>query len=295
MGLLLADAQKLTDNMYVQGIVEAIITESQVLQLLPFVDVIGQALVYNQEATMGGTAWYAVGDTWTEGAMTVTQKTANLKILGGDVDVDNFLAQTYRNPNDLQAEAVAEKAKAVAYSFSDAFFNGTGATNQPQGIFSLVTAGQTRTLGTGSGAAPTLDDFDALIDMVKPGKPDVLFMSRRSQRGLKKLMRTSGNQMEFVLNNFGQRVAYYDGIPVVIDDNIADNGTLGSSSDCSKIAAVKFGFNRGVCGLMSGMIQAVDVGDLETKDAHRTRLKWYVGLCNFRDISLAVMTGVRPN
>ena len=30
------------------------------------------------------------------------------------------------------------------------------------------------------------------------------------------------------------------------------------------------------------------------EDAWRTRLKWYVGLCNFRDLSLAVMSGVQP-
>jgi HK97 family phage major capsid protein len=294
MALLLADAQRLADDQFVAGLVETMITESQVLQLLPFVEVVGSALVYNQEASTGGANWYAVADNWTEGAMTVTQKTASLKILGGDVDVDLFLQQTYARPNDMRALAVAEKAKAVAYGFNDAFFNGTGAANQPSGIFSLVTAGQTRSLGT-NGASPTLDDFDALIDMVKPGKPDALFMSKRSRRGLKKLMRAAGNQIEYDLNKFGQRIAYYDGIPIVADENISDAMTQGASTDCSKIAAVKFGFNTGVCGLMNGMVQAQDVGPLETKDAWRTRIKWYVGLCNFRDLSLAVMTGVRPN
>lgn len=292
--MLLADAQRLTNDVYAQGIIEAIITESQVLQVLPFVEVVGSALVYNQEASTGAANWYAVADDWAEGAVTVTQKTASLKILGGDVDVDNFLQQTYRNPNDLRAEAIAEKAKAVAYSFNDAFFNGTGAANQPSGIFNLVTAGQTRTLGSGNGLAPTLDDFDALLDMVKPGKPDALFISKRSRRGLKKLMRENGTDLNYDLNKFGQQVAYYDGVPIIVDDNISDAMTLGASTNATKIAAVKFGFNRGVCGLMNGMIQVEDVGNLETKDAFRTRLKWYCGLCNFRDVSLAVMSGILP-
>jgi HK97 family phage major capsid protein len=295
MGLLLADAQRLTNDVYVQGIVEAVVTESQVLQILPFVEVVGSALVYNQEASTGGAAWYAVADDWTEGATTVTQKTASLKILGGDVDVDNFLQQTYRNPNDLRAEAVAEKAKAVAYAFNDACFNGTGAANQPTGIFNLVTAGQTITLGAGNGLAPTLDDFDTLIDKVKPGKPDAIFMSKRSRRGLKKLMRSNGTDLNYDLNKFGQQISFYDGIPIVVDDNISDTMTLGASTNASKIAAVKFGFKQGVTGLMNAMIQAEDIGNLETKDAWRTRLKWYCGLCNFKDLSLAVMAGVLPN
>ncbi len=294
MALLLADAQKLTNSVYVQGIVEALVTESQVLQMLPFVDLNGQALVYNQEATLSGSAWYATGATWVEQAVTITQKTATLQILGGDVDVDNFMNQTYRNPNNLRAEAVMEKAKAIAYGFNDGFFNGTGASNQPSGLFTMVTGGQTRSLGV-NGAAPTLDDYDALIDLIKPGKPDALMMSKRSRRGLKKLARTTtAGYFETDVNKFGQRILHYDGIPIIVDDNISDAITVGSSIDCSKVAAVKFGYNNGICGIMNGLITATDVGNLETKDAWRTRLKWYVGLCNFRDISLAVMTGVRP-
>jgi len=287
MALLLADAGRLTQDQFTQGVIETIIIESQIIQMLPFVDVVGSALVYNQEATTGSASWYAVDDTWTEAATTVTQKTTTLKILGGDVDVDNFLQQTYRNPNDLRAEVIAEKAKAVAYAFNDAFFNGTGLTNQPTGIFNLVTAGQTLALG---GAVYSLDLLDQLIDLVKPGKPDAILMSKRSRRQLKALMRASGSQIENDLNKFGQRISYYDGIPIVVDDNISDAGGVGTNQ--SKIAAVKFGFNTGVCGLMNGMIQAEDVGNLETKDARRTRLKWYVGLCNFSDLALAVMTGV---
>jgi hypothetical protein len=124
--------------------------------------------------------------------------------------------------------------------------------------------------------------------MVKPGKPDAILMSKRSRRQLKALLRAGHTQIEYDLNKFGQRISYYDGIPIVVDDNISDT----VSTNQSRIAVAKFGFNTGICGLMNGMIQAEDVGNLETKDARRTRLKWYVGLCNFADLSLAVMTGV---
>ena len=36
------------------------------------------------------------------------------------------------------------------------------------------------------------------------------------------------------------------------------------------------------------------VGNLETKDAVRWRIKWYVGLAVFSDLSLAQLTGVIP-
>lgn len=296
MALLLSDAQKLTNDVILQGIYENIVTESAVLQMLPFEEVNGTAIIYNQEASLGGSSWYAVGDTWTEGALSVTQKAATLKILGGDVDVDSFLQTTYKNPNDLRAMAIASKSKSVAYSFNDAFFNGNSATNAKQfdGVGRLVTSGQTRSLGT-NGAAPTLDDYDALIDMVKPGKPDALFMSRRTRRGLKKLRRGQVAVIEQAVNEFGQRIDTYDGIPVIVDDNLSDALTQGSATNASVVYAVQFGVGRGLVGLTNGWVQYTDIGELETKDAMRMRVRWYCGLMNSRDLAVAAMTGVLPN
>ncbi len=295
MALTLLDAQRLTNNVMVQGIIEALITESAVLRYLPFMELNGQALLYNQEATLSGAAWNTVGGAWTEQAVTVTQKSAGLTILGGDVDVDNFLNQSFRNPNELRAEAVVKKAKAVAYSFNQAFFYGTGSGGQPTGLSGLVASGQTRSLGV-NGAAPTLDDFDALIDLVKPGKPDVIFMSKRTRRGMKKLRRASGNGFfETDLDQWGRRVEFYDGIPVEVDDNIPDILTVGTSTNCSQVFVAQFGYQRGIMGLTNDFIQADEIGPLETKDAFRTRIKWYVGLLNFRDVALATMTGLLPN
>jgi hypothetical protein len=262
------------------------------VRYLPFMELTGSALTYNVETSLGGTAWYAVGDAWQEDAMTTQQRTATLKILGGDVDVDNFLEQTFRDPNELRAEAVERKAKALAYEFNNAFFNGTNTANQMPGLNNLAAVAQTMTLGA-DGRVPTLDDYDALIDMVKPGKPDVLFMSKRTRRHLKKLRRTSGAIIETDIDQFGRRVDFYDGIPIEVDDNIRDDFTAGASGNtASKVYAVQFGYGRGVMGLSNGLIQAEEVGNLETKDAFRVRLKWYVGLVNFRDAALAVMSNV---
>jgi HK97 family phage major capsid protein len=294
VALLLADAQRLTNNQFVQGIIETIILESDILAMLPFMEVNGASLLYNQEATLSGASWYAPSATWTEQAVTVTQKTAALTILGGDVDVDNFMNQTFRNPNQLRAEAVQSKAKAVAFEFNDKFFNGLGSSNQPTGLRLLASAGQTYSLGV-NGATPTLADYDTMIDLIKPGKPDCIVMSKRSRRTLKALRRASGGGfLETDYNAFGKRVEFYDGIPIIVDDNISDALTVGTSVNCSTVFAIKFGYATGVMGLMNGMIQTNEIGYLETKDAFRTRLKWYVSLANFRDLSLAIMTGVRP-
>src|SRR3954451_12505762 len=124
MALTKAEAAKLTNDLLTRGVIETIVKESQVLSLLPFMEVTGTAVTYNREASMPAAGFYDVGDTWTEATPTFTQLTATLKILGGDADVDNFLQATYADPYDLGAEVTVKRAKAVGHLFSDTFYNG---------------------------------------------------------------------------------------------------------------------------------------------------------------------------
>jgi hypothetical protein len=44
--------------------------------------------------------------------------------------------------------------------------------------------------------------------------------------------------------------------------------------------------------LTNGGVQTIDVGQLETKDAMRLRVRWYVGMALLRDTAAARMDGV---
>lgn len=294
MPLTLQDAGRLSRDMLVRGVIETIIEESAALRYLPFVSVVGNSLRYNQESSLGDVDFYAVGETWTESAMSVAEKTAKLAILGGDADVDSFLQQTYSDPNDLRALVVSAKARSLAHTFSNTFFNGDTAVDPASfdGVKKLSAGARTMSKDA-NGATLALDHLDELIDMIKPGGPDVLFMSKRSRRKLSSLRRTSGSVLETGTDAFGRRVLTYDGIPVEVDDHILDNEVKGNSNDCSSIYAVQFGFQTGLCGLENGGIQVQPLGALETKDAWRTRIKWYCGLALFRDLALARLEGVK--
>lgn len=294
MPLTLQDAARLSQDMLVRGVVETVIEESAVLRYLPFIQIVGNSLRYNQELSIGSVDFYAVGDTWNESAMTVQEKTARLAILGGDADVDAFLQQTYSDPNDLRALVVSAKAKALAYAFSNSFFNGDASVNALEfdGVKKLSAGARTMSDGP-NGATLTLDKLDELLDMIKPGMPHALFTSKRTRRKLSSLRRASGSVLETSTDAFGRRVLTYDGIPVEVDDHIPDDETKGTSTDCSSIYAVQFGFQTGLCGLDNGGIQVQALGALETKDAWRTRIKWYCGLALFRDVALARLEGVR--
>lgn len=295
MAMTKAEAAKLTQDMMLRGVTETIVKESRLLQLLPFMEVTGTAVTYNREATMPTVSFYDVGDTWTEATPTFSQVTAGLKILGGDADVDNFIQATYADPNDIEAEVIASRAKAVAHQFTNAFYNGDSILDSKSfdGLTKAVPSGQTVIAGANGGAL-TLDMMDQLIDRVRPGRPDALCMSKRTRRKLSSLRRASGSLLETEVDQFGLRALFYDGIPIVVDDFIPDTETQGTAANTSSIYALKLSGRDGVSGLEHGGIQVEAVGELETKDATRHRIKWYCGMAVFSELGVARLRGIAP-
>lgn len=295
MALTLAEGAKLSNDMLLTGVIETIVKESPVLQVLPFIEVVGNGLTYNRENAAPTAAFYTVGDTWAESTPTFTQVTATLTILGGDADVDNYLRATRSNVQDLEAAVVQLKAKAVRAKFEDTFINGDVGSDAKSfdGLDTMATATQTVAMGT-NGATLTLDKVDELIDKVIDGKPHMLLMSRRSRRKLTSLSRASSSGLLVSdRNEFGQMLDYYDGVPIGVCDHITDDNRAGTSTDTSAIYALQFG-EGAVAGLTGpGGLVAERVGSLESKDATRVRVKWYVAVANFNTLKLAKLTGVR--
>ena len=49
MALTLDEAAKLSNDMLLQGVAETIVKDSPVLRQLPFIEIVGNGLTYNQE------------------------------------------------------------------------------------------------------------------------------------------------------------------------------------------------------------------------------------------------------
>ncbi|MBI4186054.1 MAG: phage major capsid protein [Chloroflexi bacterium] len=305
MALTLEEATKLSNDMLLKGVVETIVKDSPIIQRIPFVEIAGNGLTYNQEKTLPGVDFYDVGDTWVESTPTFEQKTANLKIMGGDADVDNFLKSTRSNIQDLEAAVIELKAKAVRDKFEDTFVYGDATANPKQfdGLLKLIdtaTAGSQVVAMGASGATLTLAKLDELIDAVKGGKPDVLLMSRRSRRKINALVRAAGGLIESDRDRWGNFVQFWDGIAIGVNDWILDThvvsggvetATTGGTS--STIYAIQFG-EGALCGLTGpGHLTVERIGSLETKDASRTRVKWYVSLALFSSVKAAALIGVQ--
>ncbi len=296
MALTLAESAKLSTDMLQRGVIETIIEESPILERLPFITVEGNSFKYNQENTLPAASFFAVNAVWTEGTATFTQKTANLSILGGDADVDNFIQRTRGSVQDQRAVQTQLRAKSVARKFEDTVITGdtTVDSNAFDGLRVLAPAAQEITAGANGGPL-TLALMDQLIDLVKGGKPDILLMSKRSRRKLKSLLVASTHYVESGADQFGRQVLLYDGIPVLVSDFQPDTETEGTETAASSIYAIHFSEADGLVGLQNGGIEVVDVGQLETKDATRVRIRWYVGLALMRDSALARLRGVNAS
>jgi len=304
MALTLIEASKLSNDMLLQGVVETIVKDSPILQQLPFIEIVGNVLTYNQEKTLPTIDFYNVGDTWTESTPTFEQKTASLKIMGGDADVDNFLKATRSNIQDLEAAVVELKAKALRDKFEETFIYGDSSDNkQFDGLRKLIdttTASSQVIAMDGTGATLTLGKLDELIDAVKGGKPDLLLMSRRSRRKINALVRAAGGMIESDRDKWGNFVQLWDGIPIGVNDWILDTHVLSGGVEtattggtCSTIYAFQMG-EGALCGLTSpGQLTVEPIGSLETKDASRTRIKWYCSLALFSSIKAAALIGVK--
>ena len=303
----IVEADKYSRTQLLAGVVEEIVDASPMFAFLPFDTVLGNSLTYNRENTLGTAQFYDPADVWVESTPTVTQVVAKLKIVGGDADLDKFLALTRSNEQDLRAMVLSMKAKAVVRAIENELIYGDVDDVNAKGfdglheILGVVTGAQDVLAGSATTGGPgTFSKLDEMIDKVKPGPPDALIMSRRSRRQIKKLARSQG--WDLALSQpagLNRPINFYNDIPILINDFITDtedcvDGGFGGKTgdDTTSIFGVKFGA-EGLHGIDGGQgLTVEDVGALETKDASRIRVKWYMSLVLMSTKALARLSGI---
>ena len=298
MPLLRAEAEKLSQNQVVQGLIEEIITVNEMFGLLPFAKVDGKAYLYKRENTLPTVSFLDPNETVPESAATFTEVVAKLRILAGDVDVDKFLNETMSDTENQLATQLALKVKAMARQFQDTAVNGD-ATADPKsfdGMRALVAPAQVTPIAANGGAL-TLSALDQLVDSV-PNKPDFLVMRSGTRRAYMALLRAAGGNTGAMIQhpNFDVPVLAHNGTPIVINDYLPANEVQGTSgaTTCS-VYAVRANELDGLHGLYGGDaagIRVESIGTVQNKDAIRTRVKWYCGMALKSTKSLSRLSGI---
>jgi hypothetical protein len=321
MSQTLVEASKYSNDVLQRGVVELLVKDDTILESLPFKDIKGNGLTYDLESTLSGADFYNPGDTWQEKTSTVTQVTANTVILGGDADVDNFLETTRGNIQQLMGEQIKSKTKAMRRTFLDAFFYGYktgGATKDFDGLQYLIrrtTSGSENSIAvatsSGTSLALSLERAEAAVDLVKGGVPQIAVMSKLARRSINKYLNGVGGISKGDVQ--GKTVQTLFEIPVVVNDHIRNNESADLQYGTNEAGTNVYGHNyadadgddndgastifflrlenEAVCGIQSLGITTVRIGDLETKDAKRVRIKWYPGLMFQSLISSSKLTG----
>lgn len=297
MPLLKVEAEKLSNNQLVSGVIDEIIDRDDMFSILPFMGVNGKAYVYNRENTLGGADFLDPNDPINESAATFTEVVAKLRILAGDVDVDKFLQATMGDANNQMAIQIAKKAKAVARKFHQTLAQGDSTVDAKSfdGLPKLVTGGQTVQAGANGGAL-TLSMLDELCDAV-PNGADVLVMRRGTIRAFRGLLRaTYGTDAVMQqLENFGRPMLTHNGIPVIMNEFLAGDEDQGSATDTCSVYALRLNELDGLHGIYGGDSAGIvveNIGTVQNKDATRIRLKWYAGLALKSTRSIARLKGV---
>lgn len=308
----LVESAKLSQDMLISGVIESIVTVDRFFEVLPFLEIEGNALAYNREAAMGNVENLAVGGTIVaKAAATFTKVTTSLTTIIGDAEVNNLIQNTRSNFTDQKAAQVMSKAKNIGLTYRDQYVNGTGASDTVQGMTSLVAAAaasQTLAAAARDGGAGTNGDqltflvMDELIDIVKDknGIVDYFQMNSRELRQFFVLLRAQGGAtiQETVTLPSGATVPAYRSVPIFRNDNIAIDVTIGSNTTSGQIFAgtLDDGSNQvGISGLTAvgeSGIRVTEIGEHQSKDESITRVKFYCGFALFSELGIATATGI---
>ncbi|MAH47173.1 hypothetical protein CMI37_15200 [Candidatus Pacearchaeota archaeon] len=316
MSLTLVEGAKYSNDVLQRGVIEELVKGDPLLERMQFVDIVGNGLTYNTESTLSGADFYAVGDTWAESTSVVAQKTAVSRILGGDADVDSFLKATRSNVQDLMAEQITAKTKAIRRKFLDMAIYGDIDTDTKgfDGLHSLMTSLtlNTVTVATSSGtpvALPLLSAEEAK-DLIKNGDAEVVMMTKKMRREINQYLNGVGGITKMDIQ--GSTVQTLFDVPVVVSDHLSDDeacdkdyGTnqfghndadgvgLGDDDNATSIFFLQFA-PKAFTGVQTQPVTTERFSKLETKDAARVRIKWYVSVMLQSLISCSKVTGIDP-
>lgn len=298
MPLLKVEAEKLSNNQLVAGVIEEIIDRDEIFARLPFTTINGKAYIYNRENTITEADFIdPVSDVVPEGAATFTEVVSKLRVLIGDVDVDKFLDTTMSDTNRQKSQQIAARAKGLGRKFQRTLVNGDATSNPKEfdGLKHLVTNSQTIVAGANGGAL-TFTMLDELADAIILGA-DAFVMRSGTLRAYRAALRALGGVPadSVIMGNFGMPIPAHNGIPILLNDFLPIDEVQGSATATTSIYAVRFNEADGLHGIVGGEAAGIhleDVGTVQNKDASRTRLKWYCGLALKSTRSLARIKGI---
>lgn len=303
MAMTLVEAAKYMDGEDLrQAVIQLYAASSMLLEALPFEDIEGNALRYNQEQALPGIGFRGVNEAFAESTGVINPVVEPLVIAGGDLDVDTFILRT--QGMDKRAQQEAMKIKALAHKWTNTFFKGDS-TSDPRefdGLQARLTGPQLIAAGaTSGGDALSLAKLDEAIDAVD--SPTHIAMNKVMARRFAAAARSVsvGGYITIEMNEFGKRVMSYNGLPFIIVGNNGDVYNTLDFTEANPGGGSSVGTSIYPLSLQEGMLNGIqsqmpmvrDLGELDDKPAMRSRVEWDCGITLYHPRAAARLYGVK--
>lgn len=290
--LLQASEQALGRDEIKRAAIIELFATPDLLRAIPFMDVQGGAYTYIQEGQLPGVAFRGINESYNTTTGVINPQVERLRIAGGDLDVDKALIKTHGAGIRTTQERM--KVKALSLYLADKMINGDSEADPRQfdGLRKRITGSQLFAAGnTAGGDALSLAILDEAIDAVDA--PTHLVMSKKMRNRLSQAAKSpsvAGN-LEWMKDDFGNRVAFYNDLPILVTDYNDRNQQVigfnevvpGGGADVGTSVYVLSIGDEGVMGLQNGPMEVEDLGEIDSAPVLRTRLEWL--------ISMAVLSG----
>lgn len=258
MAYTLANIEALKNDPVSALVIKAMSQDNAIMQRIPWVHTVDRVYTYAEDGSAPNVGFRGINRGYQKSTGDYKQETINLRIMGADAEIDQFLLDTQAGSvEELRAGAIRKASTQLGLLFNEAFINGDSAANANDPSFdgiaklvkaeSVVEAGEN---GLEVNTDATREDFlDKLTELTNAtdGKPDMLLMNRQVLAAIKSSARRL-NVLGEGVDDFGRTVDTFDGVALIDAGNgpsgaqiIGNAEVQGTADDASSIYAVKFG------------------------------------------------------
>jgi hypothetical protein len=299
MGLTLLEAAKSERDPARLAVISEL-SEGPLLGIIPFQNVEGEGVFYDQEGELPAVGFRGINETLDASYGVLNPQAEKLKIMGAEVDVDTAIIDM-RGP-DAIADQIRMKVRSLRMTFEDQFINGDESANPRafDGLKRRIVAGSSQAINMNG--ALSLSALDELIDAVDAmGGDKVLIMNQKMRRRLTAASRdtTKSGFINYTQDQMGRQVEMYGDIPIITTKVNAQNQLIQpftEASSSTSVYCVAFGdlLTTALQGRARGQFgpSVRALGEVSDAPVDRTRIEWYCGVAIYNGRSAARLYGV---
>ncbi len=290
-------------------VVNAMVEKSNILAIAEFYTIVGNADYKRKVSSASGGKFRTINNDYADNQVNPTYANPTLVIFGDKVQVDRAHERRGSDIPSVRAADLLQFARDLGKTFQDKFFNGNRDIDPKEfsGLKKIMPIGQKITPAANGILVPLgnsdankaaqqtfLEFLDALIGSVDGGA-QALSMDADT---LSRLTRIAEGQVQWLKDDFGNPLAYYNNIPILPsgydkDGNkiIGHTETVGTSSDCTSIYAFRFGEGTDLSFATNIGVEVKDLGLVGVHYTHSVDFDLDLTLLN--DKSIARLEGLR--